>query len=154
MSSLPAVGFNDHLVTEYNSMDVDEPSESQVSPDQSPLAPADHPVPPINLDLYLGPDDDLIDCDERPDSADADSNALDALEASMSLDETSTKLHSEQLDLTNEDLHLMLQESRPFGSFEHPGLQSIQDQLHDYKFHNGNLPDPSIPQLLEAEPPF
>ncbi|KAG1733097.1 hypothetical protein EDB19DRAFT_1911679 [Suillus lakei] len=92
MSSSPAVRFNEHLVTEYNSMDVDQSSESQVSPDglylgpdndieygsvssgppgvlaaipnQSPPAPADHPILPINLDLYLGPDDYLIDCDE------------------------------------------------------------------------------------------
>ncbi|KAG1733098.1 hypothetical protein EDB19DRAFT_1911680 [Suillus lakei] len=86
-----------------------------------------------------------------PDAEDADSDAPGAPEASMSLDETSTDLHSEQPDLTNEDLHLMLWEFQPFRSFKHPGLQSIQDQLCDYKHHHGNLPDPSIPQLLEAE---
>ncbi|KAG1724421.1 hypothetical protein EDB19DRAFT_1834188 [Suillus lakei] len=96
--------------------------------DQSPPAPADHPVLPIHLDLYLGPDDDLIDCDEGPDSADADSDALAAPEVSMSSDETSTELHSEQLDLTNEDLHLMLQEFQPFGSFKHPGSSAINSR--------------------------
>ena len=33
-------------------------------------------------------------------------------------------------------------------------VQSIQDRLGDYKHRHGNLRDPSIPQLLEAERPF
>ncbi|KAG1719961.1 hypothetical protein EDB19DRAFT_1918362 [Suillus lakei] len=95
--------------------------------DRAPPAPLDHPVLPIDLDLYLRPDDDLIDCDQGPDSTEADSDALAPPEVLMSSDETSAKLHSEQPDVTNEDLHLMLQELWPFGSFEHTGLQSIQD---------------------------
>ncbi|KAG1718627.1 hypothetical protein EDB19DRAFT_1837803 [Suillus lakei] len=167
MNSLPAIRFNEPLVTNYNSMDVDDSSVSQVSLDdlylgpdddmeynsmssgppdvvaaitgssitiqvyytltnQAPLAPLDHPVPPIDLDLYLWPDDDLIDCDQGPDSTEADSDAPALPEVSMSY-ETSAELHSEQPDVTNEDLCSMLQELQPFGSFQHTGfhLQSV-----------------------------
>ncbi|KAG0694350.1 hypothetical protein DFH29DRAFT_1006421 [Suillus ampliporus] len=119
----------------------------------SPPAQPDQPALPIDPDLYLGPEDDLIDVDELPDSADADPDAPAPPEVSMSY-ETSTELHAEQPELTNEDLYSMVREFRPFGSFEHTGLKSIKDRLGDYTRRNGDLPDPSIPQLLEAERPF
>ncbi|KAG1721035.1 hypothetical protein EDB19DRAFT_1917579 [Suillus lakei] len=181
MNSLPAVRFNEPPVTDYNSMDVDDSSVSRVSlddlylgpdedieyhpvssrppdvlvaiPDRSPPAQADQPGLVINPDLYLGPEDDVIDIDEMPNIADAECDAPAPPEESM-LYETSTKSHSDQPDLTNEDLRSMVQDFRPFGSYEHTGLQSIQDRLGDYKHRHGNLPDPSIPQLLEAERPF
>ncbi|KAG1726657.1 hypothetical protein EDB19DRAFT_1914519 [Suillus lakei] len=121
MSSLPAIQFNEPPVTKYNSMDVDDSSESWVSLDGLYLGPdddieydsvssglldvlaaipTDHPAPPINPDLYLRPDDDLIDCDEGPDSADADSDAPAAAEVSMSSwAETSDKLKRADTDL-------------------------------------------------------
>ncbi|KAG1726591.1 hypothetical protein EDB19DRAFT_1914577 [Suillus lakei] len=177
MSSHPAVRFNDPPVTDYNSMDVDESFVSRASLDDLYLGPDEdieyHPVssrPPdvlaaiptqadqlglaINPDLYLGPEDDVINIDEMPDFADAECDALAPPEESMLSDETSTKSHSDQLDLANEDLHLMVWDFRPFGSYEHTGLQSIQDQLGDYKHRHGNLCEPSIPQLLKAEQPF
>ncbi|KAG2037359.1 hypothetical protein BDR03DRAFT_982338 [Suillus americanus] len=121
--------------------------------DQSPLAQADQPVLPINPGLYLRPDDDLIECDEGPESADSDSDALVAPRQSMSY-EKSAKRHSAQLDVTYDDLHWMLWEFRPFGSYEHTGLESIQDWLGAYKDHTGNLADLSIQQIMEAERPF
>ncbi|KAG1722199.1 hypothetical protein EDB19DRAFT_1916810 [Suillus lakei] len=105
-------------------------------------------------DLYLGPEDDVIDVDEMPDFADAKCDAPAPPEESMLSDATSTESHSDQPDLANEDLRSMVRDFRPFGSYEHTGLQSIQDRLGDYKHRHGNLPDPSIPQLLEAERPF
>ncbi|KAG1734784.1 hypothetical protein EDB19DRAFT_1910910 [Suillus lakei] len=108
----------------------------------------------IDPDLYLRPEDDVIDVDEMPDFADAKCDAPAPPEESMLLDETSTKLHSDQPDLTNKDLRLMVRDFQPFRSYEHTGLQSIQDRLGDYKHHHGNLRDPSIPQLLKAERPF
>ncbi|KAG1819586.1 uncharacterized protein BJ212DRAFT_1478818 [Suillus subaureus] len=133
MSPQSAIQFNDPLVTNYNSMDVDESTVSRASlgldddieydslssrsldvlaaiPDQSPPAQADHPGFLIDPDLYLRPEDDIIDVDELPDSADPKIDVPAASEASMSLDDTSNELHSEQLELTNEDLHSMAQE--------------------------------------------
>ncbi|KAG0699335.1 hypothetical protein DFH29DRAFT_1002112 [Suillus ampliporus] len=171
MSSHPAVRFNEPPVTDYNAMDLDESSVSQVSLDDLYLGPDDDieydsvssgpldvlaeiPALPIDPDLYLGPEDDHIDVDELPDSADAEPDAPAPPEVSMSSDETSTELHAEQPELTNEDLYSMVREFWPFGSFEHTGLKSIKDRLGDYTRRNGDLPDPSIPQLLEAERPF
>ncbi|KAG1800138.1 uncharacterized protein BJ212DRAFT_1488023 [Suillus subaureus] len=122
MSPQSAVRFNVPPVTNYNSMDVDESTVSWASLDQSPPAQADYPGFPINPDLYLRPEDDIIDVDELLDSADPKSDVLAASEVSMSLDDTSTELHSEQPELTNEDLHSMAREFRPFGSYEHTGL--------------------------------
>ncbi|KAG1821860.1 uncharacterized protein BJ212DRAFT_1297158 [Suillus subaureus] len=80
--------------------------------DQSPPAQADHPGFLIDPDLYLRPEDDIIDVDELPDSADPKIDVLAASEASMSY------------------------------------------RLGDYKHRTGDLPDPSIPLLLEAKRPF
>ncbi|KAG1719391.1 hypothetical protein EDB19DRAFT_1913167 [Suillus lakei] len=182
MSSHPAVRFNDPLATDCHSMDVDESFVSRASlddlylgpdedieyhpvssgtpdvlaaiPDRSPPAQADQPGLAIDPDLYLGPEDDVIDVDEMPDFADAECDAPAPPEESMLSDATSTESHSDQPDLPNEDLRSMVRDFRPFGSYEHTGLQSIQDRLGDYKHRHGNLPDPSIPQLLEAERPF
>ncbi|KAG1817189.1 uncharacterized protein BJ212DRAFT_1299349 [Suillus subaureus] len=143
MSPQSAIRFNDPLVTDYNSMDVDESTVSRASlddlylgpdddieydspssgsldvlaaiPNQSPLAQADHPGFLIDLDLYLGPEDDIINVDELPDSANPKIDVPAASEASMSY------------DTSNEDLRSMAQEFRPFGSYEHTGLQSVQD---------------------------
>ncbi|KAG1796147.1 uncharacterized protein BJ212DRAFT_1306383 [Suillus subaureus] len=133
MSSHQIVQLNEHPVTEYNSMDVDNSTESQISTDDLYLGPddiidydsviqwsgcvgfnpwikydypsqADQPALHIDLDLYLGPDDDLIDCDDELESANADRDAPVAPEISMSLNEKSAKCHSAKLDLTNEEL--------------------------------------------------
>ncbi|KAG1804321.1 uncharacterized protein BJ212DRAFT_1486743 [Suillus subaureus] len=93
-------------------------------PDQSPPAQADHLGFLIDPDLYLRPEDDIIDVDELLDSADPKIDVLAASEASMSYD-TSNELHSEYPELTTEDLHSMAWEFRPFGSYEHTRLQSV-----------------------------
>ncbi|KAG1819113.1 uncharacterized protein BJ212DRAFT_1479226 [Suillus subaureus] len=77
--------------------------------DQSPPAQADHPGIPIDPDLYLGPEDDIIDVDKLPDSADPKIDALAASEVFMSY-KTSTELHLQQSELTNEDLCLIVWE--------------------------------------------
>ncbi|KAG1808416.1 uncharacterized protein BJ212DRAFT_1303027 [Suillus subaureus] len=150
-------------MTNYNSMDVDESTVSWASLDDLYLGPDDDieydspssrspdvlaaiPSFLINPDLYLGPEDDIINVDELPDSADPKIDVPAASEASMSLDDTCNELQSEQLELTNEDLRSMAWEFRPFGSYEHTGYQ-----LGDYKHCTRDLPDPSIPLLLEAE---
>ncbi|KAG1725240.1 hypothetical protein EDB19DRAFT_1915156 [Suillus lakei] len=125
MSSHPAVRFNDPPVTDYNSMDVDEyfgldedieyhpvspgpPDVLVAIPDRSPLAQADQPGLAIDPDLYLGPENDVIDVDEMLDFADAECDAPAPPEESMLSDETSTESHSDQPDLANEDLHSMV----------------------------------------------
>ncbi|KAG0703825.1 hypothetical protein DFH29DRAFT_874272 [Suillus ampliporus] len=162
MSSHPAVRFNEPPVTDYNAMDLDESSVSRVSLDDLYLGPDDDieydsvssgpldvlaeiPALPIDPDLYLGPEDDLIDVDELPDSADGETDAPAPPEVSMSSDGTSTELHVERPELTNEDL-CRWSGSPAIGSFEHTGLKSIKDRLGDYTRRNGNFPDPSIPQ--------
>ncbi|KAG1727893.1 hypothetical protein EDB19DRAFT_1832931 [Suillus lakei] len=150
MSSHPAVRFNDPPVTNYNSMDVDESFVSRASlddlylgpdedieyhpvssgspdvlaaiPDQSPPAQADQPGLAIDPDLYLGPEDDVIDVDEMPDFADAECDAPAPPEESMLSDETSTESHSDQPDLANEDLCSMVRDFHPFGSYKHTGF--------------------------------
>ncbi|KAG1722471.1 hypothetical protein EDB19DRAFT_1834995 [Suillus lakei] len=150
MSSHPAVRFNDPLATDCHSMDVDESFVSRASlddlylgpdedieyhpvssgtpdvlaaiPDRSPPAQADQPGLAIDPDLYLGPEDDVIDVDEMPDFADAECDAPAPPEESMLSDETSTESHSDQPDLANEDLRSMVRDFRPFGSYEHTGF--------------------------------
>ncbi|KAG1800689.1 uncharacterized protein BJ212DRAFT_1487891 [Suillus subaureus] len=92
---------------EYDSVSSGSPDVLAAIPDQSPLAQADHPGFLIDPDLYLGPEGDIIDVDELPDSADPKIDVPAASEASMSLDDTSNELQSEQLELTNEDLRSM-----------------------------------------------
>ncbi|KAG2338185.1 hypothetical protein BDR05DRAFT_952092 [Suillus weaverae] len=182
MSSHTAIRFNDPPVTQYNSMDVDESFASQASldelylgpddeieydsvssgppvmvaatPNQSPLAQSDDPGLEIDPALYLGPEDDVINVDELPDFSDVKTNAPGPAQESMISNEPSTELQSDQPELSYEDLLSMVRDFQPWGSYEHKGLQSIQDRLKDYTRCHGNLPDPSIQQLLEAERPF
>ncbi|KAG1818209.1 uncharacterized protein BJ212DRAFT_1299027 [Suillus subaureus] len=146
MSPQSAIRFNDPPVTDYNSMDVDESTVSQASLDdlylgldddieydslssRSPDVLAAIPSFLINPDLYLGPEDDIIDVDELPDSADPKIDVPAASEVSMSLDDTSNKLQSEQPELTNKDLCLMAWEFQPFGSYEYTGCEYLTKQI-------------------------
>lgn len=52
--------------------------------DQSILAQADQPALLIDPDLYLRPDNDLIDCDKKPEYTDAGSDTLVAPKVSIS----------------------------------------------------------------------
>ncbi|KAG1728210.1 hypothetical protein EDB19DRAFT_1913861 [Suillus lakei] len=93
---------------EYHPVSFGPPDVLVAIPNRSPLAQADQPGLVIDPDVYLGPEDDIIDVDEMPDFADAEYDAPAPPEESMSSDETSTKSHSDQPDLANEDLRLMV----------------------------------------------
>ncbi|KAG1743981.1 uncharacterized protein EDB91DRAFT_1080811 [Suillus paluster] len=164
MNSHPTVRFNNPPATEYYSMDVDDSTQSRTSTDDLYLGPDDdieddsvsssgpgvlaaipnqlppvqynQPVQYINPDLYLEPDEDLIDCDDEPGSIYA--------HFSMSSNERPTEHDPAHPELTNEDLYVMVHEFQPIRSFEHSGLQSLQDRLSSYKQDNGGLPVPSI----------
>ncbi|KAG2133587.1 uncharacterized protein EDB93DRAFT_1254800 [Suillus bovinus] len=103
-------------------------------PDPSPPAQPYHPDVPIHPDLYLGPDEDFMP--EFPAIAKYPERDLP------------------HPDVTYEELLAMVQDLRPFESYNHIGIQSIQDRVRDYKQRHGHIPDPSIQQLLEAERPF
>ncbi|KAG2033149.1 hypothetical protein BDR03DRAFT_1075912 [Suillus americanus] len=180
MSPHPAIIFLDPLVTDYNSMDVDDssmgweslddlddlddlylgpdddieydtmstgpPDASAAIPriimhanftleDQSDPGQADDAGCLIDPDLYLGPEDDVIDVDELPDAADPPTFDLATSEVSISSNKSSTKLPADQPELDFEEVHLMAWELHPFRKYQHPEC----------------LPDPSLQQLLEAE---
>ncbi|KAG2029481.1 hypothetical protein BDR03DRAFT_1096265 [Suillus americanus] len=178
MSPHPAVRFLDPLVTDYNSMDVDDSSMGRESPDDLYLGPDDdieydtmsagHPdalaaIPDqsdpgqgddagclIDPDLYLGPEDDVIDVDELLDAADPPTFDLATSEVSISCG----YIHSRRpagARLLYEEVRLMAWELHPFRKYQHPEYQSIQDRLSDYTHCAGGLPDPSLQQLLEAK---
>ncbi|KAG2137904.1 uncharacterized protein EDB93DRAFT_1253558 [Suillus bovinus] len=116
-------------------------------PDPSPPAQPYHPDVPIHPDLYLGPDEDFMP--EFPDKSLPDQP-----------DQLGSPIHPDMYLGPEDDLiHLpkllaMVQDLRPFESYNHIGIQSIQDRVRDYKQRHGHIPDPSIQQLLEAERPF
>ncbi|KAG2335608.1 hypothetical protein BDR05DRAFT_1006631 [Suillus weaverae] len=143
------LGLNDEI--KCDSVSSGPPGMVAATPDQSPLAQSDHPDLEINPALYLGPEDDVINIDELPDLSDVKTNAPGPAEESMISNEPSTELQSDQPELSYKDLLLMVRDFQPWGSYEHKGLQSIQDRLKDYTCYHGNLPDPSIQQLLKAE---
>ncbi|KAG2037165.1 hypothetical protein BDR03DRAFT_1092086 [Suillus americanus] len=185
MSPHPAVIFLDPLVTDYNSMDVNNSSMGWESlddlddsddlylgldddieydtmsagppdalaaiPDQSDLGQADDAGCLIDPDLYLGPEDNVIDVDELPDAADPPIFDLATSEVSIPSNKLSTELPADQPELDYEEVRLMARELHPFGKYQHPEYQSIRDRLRDYTCHAGGLPDPSLQQLLEAE---
>ncbi|KAG1764867.1 hypothetical protein EV702DRAFT_1272221 [Suillus placidus] len=166
MSSQPAVRFHEPPVTECNSMEVDDSSESRMSLDQ--------------LDaIYLGPDDEL-------DSDSGSSSGRDVLNAIPVSDSTPephsaspavpeapmtckfihlmscflfmsspkrirqlSNVQSPKPEMAYEDLHAMVREFMPIGSFDH-----TEHRLGDYEQRHGNLPDPTVAQLLEADRPF
>jgi hypothetical protein len=93
---------------------------------------------PIDPDLYLGPEDDLIDVDESPDSADREIDAPAASEVSMSCEFIHT-IGSSILDVSSKwTKHLpnFVQKSRTSvtkiyfrwpGSSAHSGHTTTQD---------------------------
>ncbi|KAG2041209.1 hypothetical protein BDR03DRAFT_1089481 [Suillus americanus] len=151
MSPHPAARFLDPLVTNYNSMDVDDSSMGQESPDDlddlylgpdddikydtmsaGPRMrwlqyPGDDASCLIDPDLYLGPEDDVIDVDELLDAADPPTFDPATSEVSISSNKSSTKLPADQPELDYEEVPLMAQELHPFRKYQHPEYQSIQD---------------------------
>ncbi|KAG1767069.1 hypothetical protein EV702DRAFT_1271838 [Suillus placidus] len=191
MSSQPAVRFHEPPVTECNSMEVDDSSESRMSLDQLDaiyLGPDDeldsdsgsssgrdvlnaipdqsHPALTDDLplfndpDLYLGPEDDVIEFDDAPAVPDSPMTVSDSTpephsaspavpEAPMTSNSTAIERQSPKPEMAYEDLHAMVREFMPIGSFDH-----TEHRLGDYEQRHGNLPDPTVAQLLESHRPF
>ncbi|KAG1871634.1 hypothetical protein F4604DRAFT_1926002 [Suillus subluteus] len=116
-------------------------------------------------DLYLGPEDDLIECDDAPAVPDSPMTATKSTpeppsvhpvvsEAPLSSHATTPGRQSTQPDLTNEELRAMIQEFMPIGSYDQTEIQSIIDRLGDYQQRQGHIPHPTVAQLLEADRPF
>ncbi|KIK33589.1 hypothetical protein CY34DRAFT_18275 [Suillus luteus UH-Slu-Lm8-n1] len=134
-------------------------------PDQSCLAGADD-LPLFNdPDLYLGPQDDLIESDDPPAVPDSPLtvNALTpdprpvapaAPEDLLSSSSTTPERQSPEPPLNNQELHAMLHEFKPIGSYDDSEIQSIGDRMHAYELQHGCLPRPTVAQLLEADRPF
>ncbi|KAG2039874.1 hypothetical protein BDR03DRAFT_1090271 [Suillus americanus] len=135
-------------------MSAGPPDALATIPDQSDLGQGDDAGCLIDPDLYLGPEDDVIDVDELPDAADPPNFDPATSEVSIPSNKSSTELPADQPELDYEEVHLMAQELHPFGKYQHPEYQSIRDRLSDYTRHAGGLPDPSLQQLLEAKQPF
>ncbi|KAG2127617.1 uncharacterized protein EDB93DRAFT_1109211 [Suillus bovinus] len=142
------LGPDEDIMTEI--LDVPIHPDLYLGPDEDfmPEFPAqpDQLGSPIHPDMYLGPEDDLMDCEVRQEHADLDSE-VSAMAKSPERD-------LPHLDVTYEELLAMVWDLRPFESYNHTGIQSIQDRVWDYKQRHGHIPDPSIQQLLEAERPF
>ncbi|KAG1747004.1 hypothetical protein EDD22DRAFT_917974 [Suillus occidentalis] len=147
MSSQHGVRFHDPPATECTSMDVDEPSESQMSLDLDSdsgssagldvldeIPAQSHPVQGDDLslldapDMYLGPEDDLIEFDDGPAMPDSP----------MTVNESMPEPCPASPDVQEAPI--------PF--------QTIVDRLGDYHQHYGRVPDPTVVQLLEADRPF
>ncbi|KAG1783673.1 hypothetical protein EV702DRAFT_1273904 [Suillus placidus] len=134
-------------------------------PDQSHPAHTDD-LPLFNdPDLYLGPEDDVIEFDDAPAVPDSPMTVSDSTpephsaspavpEAPMTLNSTAIKRQSPKTEMDYEDLHAMVQEFMPIGSYDHTEIESILDCLGDYEQRHGNLPDPTVAQLLKADRPF
>ncbi|KAG1768231.1 hypothetical protein EV702DRAFT_1282398 [Suillus placidus] len=196
MSSQPAVRFHEPPVTECNSMEVDDSSQSRMSLDESDdiyLGPDDeldsdsgsssgldvlnaipnqsHPAQTDDLplfndpDLYLGPKDDVIEFDDAPAVPDSPMTVSELTpephsaspavpEAPMTSNSTAIECQSPKMEMDYEDLHAMVWEFMPIRSYDHTEIESILDHLGDYEQRHGNLPDPTVAQLLEADRPF
>ncbi|KAG2094379.1 uncharacterized protein F5147DRAFT_657147 [Suillus discolor] len=170
MSSQPGVRFHDPPVTEFTSMDVDESSQSRMSldplddiylgpddeldsdsgssggldvlnviPDPSSPALADGLALYDDPDLYLGPEDTLISSDDAPAVPDFP----------MAANSETPERQSPEPELNNEALRAMVQEFMPIGSYD-----QAENRLGDYQQRHGNLPAPTVAQLLEADRPF
>ncbi|KAG1846472.1 hypothetical protein C8R48DRAFT_779475 [Suillus tomentosus] len=172
MSSQPGVRFHDPPVTEFTSMDVDESSSPgcplwldvlNVIPDPSSPALADGLALHDDPDLYLGPEDTLISSDDAPvipdfpmavnESTPEPHPATPGVPGAPILVETPER-QSPEPELNNEALRAMVQEFMPIGSYDQAEIQSIVDRLGDYEQRHGNLPAPTVAQILEADRPF
>ncbi|KAG1722447.1 uncharacterized protein EDB91DRAFT_1256066 [Suillus paluster] len=125
--------------------------------------------PHISRELYLGPEDDFDGGIGAPKpshraSSDPPGQAISPVlylgpeemsdEPMEYLNPPNAECLSAPPALNNEELQAMIQECWPFGSYHDVGLQNLQTRLVNFTTTHRNLPDPSIPQLLEAEQPF
>ncbi|KAG2050469.1 hypothetical protein BDR06DRAFT_974535 [Suillus hirtellus] len=146
-----------------------------VIPNPSSLALVDGLALYDDLDLYLGPEDTLISSDDAPVVPDFPMAGEITLSIPWSpfmafpqrmnqlwsliqplwvyqghpyLVET-PECQSPELELNNEALCAMVQEFMPIGSYD-----QAENCLGDYQQHHGNLPAPTVAQILEADRPF
>ncbi|KAG1759657.1 hypothetical protein EDD22DRAFT_849098 [Suillus occidentalis] len=116
-------------------------------------------------DLYLGPKDDLIEFDDSlavPDSSMTVNESMPephlaspaVPEAPIPSNSVTPGRHMPEPPLNNEELHAMIEEFMPIGSYDQTEIQTIVDCLGDYQQHYGHVPDPTVAQLLEADRPF
>ncbi|KAG2057536.1 hypothetical protein BDR06DRAFT_969318 [Suillus hirtellus] len=89
-----------------------------------------------DLDLYLGPEDTLISSDDAPVVPD------------FPMAKT-PKRQSPKPEFNNEALHAMVQEFMPIRSYD-----QVENHLGDYQQCHGNLPAPTVAEILEADRPF
>ncbi|KAG1789664.1 hypothetical protein EV424DRAFT_1644065 [Suillus variegatus] len=134
-------------------------------PDPSSPALADGLALYDDPDLYLGPEDTLISSDDAPVVPDfpmaVNESTPEAHPATPgvpgapipSMSETPER-QSPGPELNNEALRAMVQEFMPIGSYDQAEIQSIVDRLGDYEQRHGNLPAPTVAQILEADRPF
>ncbi|KAG1867094.1 hypothetical protein C8R48DRAFT_671970 [Suillus tomentosus] len=129
-----------------------------VIPDPSSPALADGLALYDDLDLYLGPEDTLISSDDAPvipdfpmavhESTLEPHPAIPGVPGHPYLVETPER-QSPEPELNNEALHAMVQEFMPIRSYN-----QAENRLGDYEQRHGNLPAPTVAQILEADRPF
>ncbi|KAG2336120.1 hypothetical protein BDR05DRAFT_953587 [Suillus weaverae] len=114
-------------------------------------------------DLYLGPEDDVIEFDDAPAVPDSPMTGgsippiscaffmefSTVPEAPVTSNSTAIEHQSPKPEMAYEDLHAMVREFMPIRSFDH-----TEHRLGDYEQCHGNLPDPTVAQLLESHRPF
>ncbi|KAG1879700.1 hypothetical protein C8R48DRAFT_686760 [Suillus tomentosus] len=136
-----------------------------VIPDPSYPALADGLALYDDPDLYLGPEDTLISSDDAPvvPNFPMAVNELtpEPHPATLVVPETPIPSISEipecqspELELNNEALRAMVQEFMLIRSYGQAEIQKIVDRLGDYQQRHGNLPAPTVAQILEADGPF
>ncbi|KAG2097752.1 uncharacterized protein F5147DRAFT_777917 [Suillus discolor] len=126
-------------------------------PDPSYPALADGLALYDDPDLYLGPEDTLISSDDAPAVPDfpmAGEVTPAEPEAPIPSNSETPERQSPEPELNNEALRAMVQEFMPIGSYDQAEIQTIVDRLGDYQQRHGNLPAPTVAQLLEADRPF
>ncbi|KAG1848674.1 hypothetical protein F4604DRAFT_1935263 [Suillus subluteus] len=135
-------------------------------PDPSFPAQADDLALFNDPDLYLGPEDDLIECDDAPAVPDSPMTGDNQINPRTSISSSGgvrgTPEFAQPLPDVNrlsrispmKNSSAMIQEFMPIGSYDQTEIQSIIDRLGDYQQRQGHIPHPTVAQLLEADRPF
>ncbi|KAG1886715.1 hypothetical protein F4604DRAFT_1917538 [Suillus subluteus] len=135
-------------------------------PDPSFPAQADDLALFNDPDLYLGPEDDLIECDDAPAVPDSPMTATKSTPEPPSVHPVVSEAPLSSLRNHSQDVNrlsrispmknscAMIQEFMPIGSYDQTEIQSIIDRLGDYQQRQGHIPHPTVAQLLEADRPF
>ncbi|KAG1768732.1 hypothetical protein EDD22DRAFT_871822, partial [Suillus occidentalis] len=132
--------------------ELDSDSGSSAGPDVLDEIPAQsHPAQGDDLslldalDMYLRPEDDLIEFDDGPAVPDSPMTVNESMPESCPASPDVLEAPIPLPSLNNEELCAMIQEFMPIGSYDQTEIQTI---------HYGRVPDPTVAQLLEADRPF